>query len=300
MAARGGSSSPRGAARQSGPAAPRPPTPVRARPHGPAARYGRAAPCAPGRPASPAADGRRPCRPARTARRGAEASRSRPSSAGRAQWPVTEAGDRPVSRAMVLRATGPCSSTLRSTVRALVRRRSGSAARAGRAGEWGGGATVRSMGNFLGNGSDTAPSYGSRGAPDPLRPPRRRRRQAAAPTRRRSTWRREVKFRDWATTARSRQTASPAARTVTDGRDGTRAHRRPCWRVPTAAYRRSVSASPRHLSDPCHLTSGVTPFLCPEPTNSLFKPLSSAAGDRRGDAGIASPCSPLPSLRESS
>src|SRR4051794_2241496 len=68
---------------------------------------------------------------------------------------------------MVLRATGPCSSTDRSTTLALVRRRSLSAARGteeeGPA-EWEreaggkGGAAVRGMEVILGNGSDTAPS----------------------------------------------------------------------------------------------------------------------------------------------
>lgn len=93
-----------------------------------------------------------------------------PSRASPAQWAVTEAGDRPVTRAMVLRATGPCSSTDRSTTLALVRRGSLSAARGtgeerdgrgerrGTEGERVGAAAVRGIVIILGYGSDTAPS----------------------------------------------------------------------------------------------------------------------------------------------
>ncbi|BBC36353.1 hypothetical protein SGFS_076470 [Streptomyces graminofaciens] len=108
---------------------------------------------------------------------------------------------------MVLRATGPCSSTDRRTTLALVRRRSLSAARGtgdekegeGREGgeaeeereregekerEGESAVAARGMAIILGNGSDTAPSREGSGAPEPPHPGRR---QVAAPTRRRST-----------------------------------------------------------------------------------------------------------------
>ncbi|WP_369276490.1 hypothetical protein AB5J55_14335 [Streptomyces sp. R11] len=79
------------------------------------------------------------------------------------------------------------------------------------------GAAIRGMGNFLGSRSDTAPSGAGESNRRPTHPGRR---QAAAPTRRRSTWRRDEKFRDWATMCSKLAKRPTAAQTATDGRDG--------------------------------------------------------------------------------
>ncbi|GAA0341668.1 hypothetical protein GCM10009540_72320 [Streptomyces turgidiscabies] len=58
-----------------------------------------------------------------------------------------------------------------------------------------------------------------RDAPEPPHPGRR---QVAVPTRRRSTWRRDEKYRDWATMNPKLAKRPAPAQAATDGRDGTR------------------------------------------------------------------------------
>ncbi|GAA3234406.1 hypothetical protein GCM10020256_51390 [Streptomyces thermocoprophilus] len=118
-----------------------------------------------------------------------------------------------MSRAMVLRATGPCSSTDRRMTLALVRRRSRSATRG--TVDRGRGVAVRGMGHFLGRGPTLRRE--DRRAGIRSAPPHSGRRQAAVLTRRRSTWRRDEKYRAWATMRGKLAKRRTAAQTPTDG-----------------------------------------------------------------------------------
>src|SRR4051812_31142830 len=60
---------------------------------------------------------------------------------------------------------------------------------------------------------------------------------------------------------------------------------------------RSLWERPCHPSDRHHAVPRVTRVLCPEPTIRVPGPLSSADGDRRKGAGIASLSSPASSPR---